>query len=123
MREELEQRIGDHFVRDATLKGVRGKMIYSESGANNLIRAIEGVTGIDHIRLASPRRYRELADVRLIFYMLARKYTDLSFSKIGEYTDRDHSTVVVGDRVANDLVKNDAKFRGLAEEIEKAFLN
>ena len=62
-----------------------------------LFEAICLVLGYDMDLVASPRRDRELADVRMVYFRLAsERYPDIILREIGRIVKRDHSTVIYG---------------------------
>jgi len=52
---------------------------------------VETVTGLD---LMDHRRNRQLVEARALFYFLARKNTNSSLMKIGDFLNKNHATVM-----------------------------
>lgn len=73
-----------------------------------------------HIK--SHSRKRELCELRFICYHLARKYTKLSLGAIGLlFNGRDHSSVIHGIGVYDDLMDYDRNFAKKSESVEYEF--
>ena len=61
---------------------------------SDIKKDIENLFGIDDIGVKS--RCREIVMYRNLYYVLARKYTFKSLTKIGKEINRDHTTVIYG---------------------------
>ena len=57
-------------------------------------------------------RKRELVDARSIFAHIARKF-NFSFSTIGKYLSRDHTTIMHLDKKADNLMKYDQNYESI----------
>lgn len=67
----------------------------------DILRAVSQATSIGIIELRSHSRFRHLAEARMVYYLLARRYSGCSLPQIGKHCGhRDHSTVLHGLRVA-----------------------
>ncbi len=73
--------------------------------------------GIDEKVLLSRSRTKEVVLARQIIMYLARKYTDLSLTTIGQELRRDHSTVLHAYTTINDQIKNNHIIRQHVQEI------
>lgn len=59
-----------------------------------LLKLIADKTGYTLADLQGPSRKRELVHIRRAFFAIARKLLGLSFQKIGDIVNRDHTTVL-----------------------------
>lgn len=79
---------------------------------------------VDPLELKSKSRKRCLVESRQILMYLMKEQTSLSLKKIGELLGgRDHSTVLYGIQVVQDLVDIDKHFRQRLAKIEAAITN
>ncbi len=88
-----------------------------------LFKCVELVTGLNQEDLQGPKRFREYVDARQLFTLFLRKKSDLTTTAIGRLLNRDHSTIVYGQRSALNLLDTDAKFKRMYEKIEYIVLN
>lgn len=88
-----------------------------------LINCIELVMGISEEGLKSKERLRDYIDARHIFMIFLRRHTKLSTTRIGEMLNRDHSTVVYGQKKAFNLLDVDQEFRERYKQVEYMTLN
>jgi len=75
-----------------------------------------------HVRLAdlkSKKRTQHIAFCRQVAMYLCRKLTDSSFPVIGDYFDRDHSTVIHAYNLIARRMSSDSAFRMSIEKIER----
>tara|TARA_R110002020_G_scaffold220785_2_gene428770 strand:- start:34773 stop:35192 length:420 start_codon:yes stop_codon:yes gene_type:complete len=59
-----------------------------------LTEVIEKQLGITYKQMMSPTRLKELVYSRAIFSVIARRYLNMTFHKIGELLKRDHSSII-----------------------------
>ena len=80
--------------------------------------------GIETSAINTRSRKREVVLVRQISMFLAKKYLDMSTSKIGQYVgNRDHATVLHACKTIANLADTDKQFRTELEEIDLALQN
>lgn len=100
------------ILNTETLKKVREK-IRSKSKANqleNIKLIVMRENDINEDDFTSKVRIRENVNARFIFYHLARKYTGASLKSLGRLTGyRDHSSVLHGIGVMDDLITTNSK--------------
>lgn len=65
-----------------------------EPSMASILRAVSLVTKVSTLEMKSPRRSKNIARARQIYFYLARKLTSRSFPQIARYVGRDHSTVI-----------------------------
>ncbi len=63
-------------------------------------------------------RKKELAEARQVFHYMARKYTKSPLSKIGEWSNRNHATVMHSVKSVNNLRETDKKYNAFVSEVE-----
>lgn len=90
---------------------------------NKLFRCIELVMGLSEEELKSKKRFSDYVDARQMFMIFLRKHSKLSTTVIGKHLNRDHSTVVYGQKTGFNLLQTDAQFRERYENIEYMTLN
>ena len=78
---------------------------------------IQSVSGFDIHRHS---KKTEFVYARMIFYALTRNI-GYTYKNIGEYVDKDHATVLVGQRKFYDLITRDAYLRDMYLECSNAF--
>jgi chromosomal replication initiation ATPase DnaA len=66
--------------------------------------------------LRSRHRRREYVDTRSMFAHIARRF-NFKFKSIGDYINRDHSSIMHLDRKASDLIETDPVFMGIYTNI------
>lgn len=77
-----------------------------------IIESVCSTTGFARLDIVSDRRSAELAAARYSVFWLACKLTTLSATTVGRLVgDRDHTTVLVGLRRAEELRASDPAFR------------
>jgi len=68
----------------------------------------------------SKSKKQEISQARQIAMYLSRKYTDKSYSNIGELIGkRDHATVLHACKTVGNWIETDKKFRSCIQEIEQ----
>lgn len=83
-----------------------------------IIEAVCATTGFARLDIVSDRRSAELAAARYSVFWLACKLTTLSATTVGRLVgDRDHSTVLVGLRRAEELRASDPAFRAATDAL------
>lgn len=83
---------------------------------------VAGYFGEDAIIMRGSSRRRELSLGRFICYGILRKYTRISLKNIGEYFNRDHTSVIHGLDTLNDLMGIYERVRDDFRAIEKLVL-
>ena len=74
---------------------------------------------IEESAIQTKSRKREIVQARQIAMFLAKKYTDHSMSKIGQFiAKRDHATVIYACKAVEGLMQVDKNFKNEIEEIE-----
>jgi chromosomal replication initiation ATPase DnaA len=80
---------------------------------NQVFRAIERVIckerGVDPVQLISKSQKRKYAEARFWIWYFAKQNTTLSLCKLSEFYNRDHSTVLNGIKVINNLMAYNGK--------------
>ena len=77
--------------------------------------------GIEVSAINTKSRKREVVLVRQVAMFLAKKYLDMSTSKIGQYIgNRDHATVLHACKTITNLAETDKQFRNELNEIDLA---
>lgn len=66
---------------------------------------------VDREKLSNPRRFRELVDIRAMYYKISHEITDSSIEEIGARVNRCHATVLHSIRSIGNLVEYDVKIR------------
>ncbi|MBR3884533.1 MAG: chromosomal replication initiator protein DnaA [Bacteroidaceae bacterium] len=86
---------------------------------DDIINKVADYYGVDVKSLNTRSRKREVVQVRQVAMYLAKKYLDLSTSKIGQYVGgRDHATVLHACKAVTNLAETDKQFRSELSEIE-----
>ena len=84
-----------------------------------IIKKVSDYYGVETEAINTRSRKREVVLVRQIAMFLAKKYLDLSTSKIGQYVGkRDHATVLHACKTITNLAETDKQFRGELNDIE-----
>jgi len=63
-------------------------------------------------------RKKEINEARQVFHYMARKYTKSPLSKIGEWSNRNHATVMHSVKSVNNLRETDKKYNAFVGEVE-----
>ena len=75
--------------------------------------------GITKEQLKSNSRDREFVDARsIVWYFLKKHYPSISFKILGEYYNRDHTTVINGINKVTGYIEFDKIFRDKINQIE-----
>ena len=86
---------------------------------DEIIKKVADYYGIEVSALNTRSRKREVVLVRQISMYLAKKYLDMSTSKIGQYIGkRDHATVLHACKTITNLADTDKQFRSELNEID-----
>jgi chromosomal replication initiator protein len=86
-----------------------------------IIKTVSDYYGIEVSAINTRSRKREVVLVRQISMYLAKKYLDMSTSKIGLYIGkRDHATVLHACKTIENLAETDKQFRTELNEIDLA---
>ncbi|MBR5194015.1 MAG: chromosomal replication initiator protein DnaA [Bacteroidaceae bacterium] len=101
---------------------VRKSVMCSESKPVTIETIISKVCehyNIEESAIHTKTRKREIVQVRQIAMFLAKRHTDHSASKIGQFIGkRDHATVLHACKTVKDLIEVDKNFKNEIEEIE-----
>jgi len=81
------------------------------------------VFGVNKDALKGKKRKREILVPRQVAMFLIRDMTNLPLEEIGEYFDRDHSTVVNSIKRVKILLDQDASFKRQVEEVKRSLDN
>lgn len=87
-----------------------------------IVAAVETATGLIRREILSERRNPEVAHARFTIWWLATKLTVHSLPEIGEATNRDHSTVLLGVKRAEELRAADLHYRAATDTLLTALL-
>ena len=91
---------------------------------DEIIKKVSDYYGIETSAINTRSRKREVVLVRQVSMFLAKKYLDMSTSKIGQYVgNRDHATVLHACKTIANLADTDKQFRTELEEIDLALQN
>lgn len=82
-----------------------------------IIAAICEIYGITYADLKEQKRHRNIVDARHTFCYLMWKYTRNSTSQIGEYINRDHSTVINSIKRSKNFIETDYQFKAKLDKI------
>ena len=74
----------------------------------------------EHDMLKKSRK-REFLEPRHHYTYLLKKETSFSLAKIGGYINRDHATVLNSDKVWNNLLETDVRFRKRSLDVDKIY--
>ncbi len=86
---------------------------------DEIIKKVADYYGVEVSSINTRSRKREVVQVRQVAMYLAKKYLDMSTSKIGRYIgNRDHATVVHACKTITNLSETDKQFRNELNEIE-----
>lgn len=88
-----------------------------------IIEAVCATTGFARLDIVSDRRSADLAAARYSVFWLACKLTTLSATTVGRQVgDRDHTTVLIGLRRAEELRAGDPAFRAATDALLHTFV-
>ena len=88
---------------------------------DDIIKTVSSYYGVEVSAINTRSRKREVVLVRQVAMFLAKKYLDMSTSKIGQYIgDRDHATVLHACKAVTNLAETDKQFRNELNEIDLA---
>ena len=86
---------------------------------DDIIKKVSDFYGIEPNSINTRSRKREVVQVRQVAMFLAKKYLDMSTSKIGQYIgNRDHATVLHACKTITNLAETDKQFRSELSQIE-----
>lgn len=86
---------------------------------DDIISKVSSYYGIETSAINTRSRKREVVLVRQVAMFLAKKYLDMSTSKIGQYVgNRDHATVLHACKTVANLADTDKQFRNELNEID-----
>ncbi len=88
---------------------------------NDIINKVASYYGVEPSSINTRSRKREVVQVRQVAMYLAKKYLDMSTSKIGLHVgNRDHATVLHACKTITNLAETDKQFRIELNEIENS---
>lgn len=86
---------------------------------DEIIKKVSDFYGVEPNSINTRSRKREVVQVRQVAMFLAKKYLDMSTSKIGQYIGkRDHATVLHACKTITNLAETDKQFRNELNQIE-----
>ena len=86
---------------------------------DDIIKKVSDYYGVEVGAINTRSRKREVVQVRQVAMFLAKKYLDMSTSKIGQYVgNRDHATVLHACKAVANLADTDKQFRMELNEID-----
>jgi hypothetical protein len=88
-------------------------------GPKFILHFIAKKENVDVNALLSGRRTQDLTQIRCIVWYLCRKLTVASFPRIGQITNRDHTTVISGIRTLQERMQVWEELHGKVVEYEK----
>ena len=83
-----------------------------------IAKIVTDVTSISLIAMRNQSRKRSLVDAASLFSIISRKYTLETFESIGEYINKNHSTIVYHVSRAGDLLLYDKAFNLTLNKVE-----
>lgn len=86
---------------------------------NHLKSLAATISSLLEIDITRKTRLRAYAEGRYIYYKMAREMYGTTYKAIGDAIGKDHSTVMHGESVANDLINLDKPFREKYEMVRK----
>ena len=99
-------------VHPNTQMTIRYKTCFDSGELDVVARAVCSGCDIEADDFVSAAHYRVFRDARKIFYHLCRReFFEYTCKRLGEYTNRDHSTVVIALKRCDDLLEIDPEFR------------
>ena len=81
------------------------------------------VFGVNKEALKGKKRKREILVPRQVAMFLIREMTELPLEEIGDFFERDHSTVVNAIKRVNTLMEQDPSFCRQVEEVKRSLEN
>lgn len=103
------------------MPGLKGKFVFPKMQGKTPIyieRMVCEYFGEDYYSIRVKSNKHELVMCRYITMFLVRRYTTLSFSKIGKLFETDHSTALKAVKKIGELVQNNDKIREQVRLIE-----
>lgn len=83
----------------------------------DIVHKVITETRLDYDTVFSKNRKFEIAKARFIIWYFAKKYTDMTYSAIGKYFNKDHSSVMHGISTIKDLYDTDKAIRSMVDKI------
>ena len=68
------------------------------------MEAVSSVTGVPAEKVFGKDRHRDIMAARHLFCYMAKLHTDCTLMNIGQYINRDHTTVINSIKVVNDMI-------------------
>ena len=84
-----------------------------------IIKIITDYYGVTMEDLRSKRKSRDISIPRQVSMYLLRQYTDMTFDDIGDYLDKDHSTVMSGVRKIEKMIGQDPTTANTIDALSK----
>jgi chromosomal replication initiation ATPase DnaA len=97
------------------------KIIYysdEEVKAASILKCVCDTMGVTVDQIRGRRRLRKYVEARHLFYYICRTETILPLYKIGEFVNRDHSTVIYGANTIKGWLTFDKYWREVVETIK-----
>lgn len=82
---------------------------------------LESVLRVTNVDVTERSNRTEVADAVKVFSFIAREHTNNNFKEIGDFINRDHSTIVIACNRYSDLYKTDSEFRYKADRCLSKF--
>jgi chromosomal replication initiation ATPase DnaA len=96
------------------------RLMETRDKLNNLLTQVCEETEITVEELQSKSKQRGLADIRAAFFRMAKEaYPDASLCLIGEFVNRDHSTVIAGIKRTKDVLETGNVYWSIADGLKK----
>lgn len=91
-----------------------------ESDPDNIIEAVCLSLGVSRERMLSTLRERDVAEARFIAIgLIVEVNPKVTLKQIGALFNRDHSTVIYGRRMYNELMDSDPSFKSKVNKVIK----
>lgn len=84
------------------------------NGLDLISQTVIKVSGVDFLN--DPSRRRKIIDARVLFGAIAKQMTKLPFKTIGNFMNKDHTTVVHYCRVVEDFCMSDKNFKTMYDQ-------
>lgn len=86
-----------------------------------ITKIVAEILGLEYLQLFQKTRKREIVEARQIaMFVASTQIKTLSLSKIGEYYNKDHATVIHALKTVNNLCETDHLFK---EKVDQAIVN
>lgn len=99
--EKITMQIAEEALKDSIINA-SAQLI----NPNTILNIVSEHFSISNSEILSKKRSKEIVEPRQIVMYLCRKYTDVSYTELGKFFHRDHSTVISGFEKINEELKS-----------------